>query len=50
MPSVILASIFPMHALWFRACVKGFIRRNRAGREAAQVALNVAIGTEDESR
>lgn len=28
-PSIILACIFPLHALWFRGCINGFIRRAR---------------------
>lgn len=26
-PSLLLASIFPLHAMWFYGCIKGFIRR-----------------------
>ena len=26
-PSLLLASIFPLHAMWFRACIIGFFRR-----------------------
>jgi hypothetical protein len=27
LPSIMLASVFPLHALWFRGCVKGFVKR-----------------------
>jgi hypothetical protein len=27
MPSFLLASVFPLHAMWFYSCVKGFFRR-----------------------
>jgi hypothetical protein len=27
MPSLLLASIFPLHAMWFYGCLKGFFRR-----------------------
>jgi len=29
-PSILLACIFPLHALWFRGCINGFVRRARA--------------------
>jgi len=32
LPSVMLASVFPLHALWFRGCVKGFIKRHKEDR------------------
>ncbi|KAF7324560.1 hypothetical protein MKEN_00497300 [Mycena kentingensis (nom. inval.)] len=28
-PALILASVFPLHAMWFTGCVKGFLRRAR---------------------
>ncbi|GLB40860.1 hypothetical protein LshimejAT787_0900750 [Lyophyllum shimeji] len=28
-PSMLLAGIFPLHAMWFTGCIKGFIRRAR---------------------
>jgi hypothetical protein len=27
MPSLLLATIFPLHAMWFYGCIKGFVRR-----------------------
>lgn len=27
MPAIILAAVFPLHALWFVSCIKGFMRR-----------------------
>lgn len=29
-PAAILALVFPMHAMWFRACLQGFVKRYRA--------------------
>lgn len=29
-PSVMLACVFPLHALWFKACVQGFLKRYNA--------------------
>ena len=46
LPSAILAGVFPMHVMWFKGCVQGFIKRNKAagaaGREA-QVARVVTV-------
>ena len=27
LPSILLATVFPVHAMWFYGCIKGFIRR-----------------------
>jgi hypothetical protein len=27
LPATILAAVFPLHAMWFRGCINGFIRR-----------------------
>ncbi|KAJ7100911.1 hypothetical protein B0H15DRAFT_995610 [Mycena belliarum] len=29
-PALVLASVFPLHAMWFAGCIKGFVRRARA--------------------
>ncbi|KAJ7127304.1 hypothetical protein C8R43DRAFT_1211171 [Mycena crocata] len=36
-PAGILAFVFPLHAMWFHGCVRGFIKRHRASRSAASV-------------
>jgi len=43
LPSVMLASIFPLHALWFRGCVKGFVKRYKDN--LASVAQVVTVDT-----
>jgi hypothetical protein len=30
-PSILLAMIFPLHAMWFYGCIQGFIRRAASG-------------------
>ncbi|KAJ6447992.1 hypothetical protein C8R45DRAFT_1134650 [Mycena sanguinolenta] len=29
-PATILALVFPLHAMWFRGCIAGFVRRHKA--------------------
>jgi len=41
LPSVMLAGIFPLHAIWFQGCLKGFIRRYKDRR--ASVARVVTV-------
>jgi hypothetical protein len=41
LPSVMLASVFPLHALWFKGCVKGFIKRRKENRALAPQAITV---------
>jgi len=47
LPSVLLAAIFPLHAMWFKGCVKGFIKRHKADYVVAAetVTLNVVSQT-----
>ncbi|KAJ6564360.1 hypothetical protein B0H19DRAFT_941386 [Mycena capillaripes] len=33
-PAILLALVFPLHAMWFKGCVAGFIRRYKAGKAA----------------
>ncbi|KZT25534.1 hypothetical protein NEOLEDRAFT_1114341 [Neolentinus lepideus HHB14362 ss-1] len=40
-PAAVLSLIFPMHAMWFRGCVKGFIKRYRAKTQAAAAAPTI---------
>lgn len=35
LPAVLLALIFPMHAMWFHGCIKGFQRRREESRAKA---------------
>jgi hypothetical protein len=37
-PACLFAATFPMHAIWFIGCIKGFIRRSKAQGEAALLA------------
>ncbi|KIY47739.1 hypothetical protein FISHEDRAFT_65989 [Fistulina hepatica ATCC 64428] len=37
-PGFVLAVIFPMHAIWFRGCIRGFVHRHHA-RGAVQVVV-----------
>jgi len=41
LPSVMLAAMFPLHALWFRGCVKGFMKRHRDDRASVTQVLAV---------
>jgi len=41
LPSVLLAGVFPMHALWFQGCVKGFIKRHNERRLLAPQTVDV---------
>ena len=41
LPSVMLAGVFPLHALWFRGCVKGFIKRHKEDRAPARKVVTV---------
>jgi hypothetical protein len=41
LPSVMLAGVFPLHALWFKGCVKGFIKRRKENRALAPQAVTV---------
>jgi len=43
LPSAILASVFPMHVMWFKGCVQGFIKRNRAARAGGEEARIVTV-------
>lgn len=36
-PASLFAAVFPMHVMWFTGCIKGFIRRSKARREAARL-------------
>jgi hypothetical protein len=47
LPSVLLAAIFPLHALWFKGCVKGFLKRHKEYHAAAAqpVTLDVVSPT-----
>ncbi|KDQ51847.1 hypothetical protein JAAARDRAFT_198723 [Jaapia argillacea MUCL 33604] len=42
-PAVILTMVFPMHALWFKGCVNGFIKRHKMRKEKAAVARIVEL-------
>ena len=42
LPSIIMATVFPFHALWFYGCVKGFYRR------ASQQHTPILVPTIDE--
>ncbi|TFK47417.1 hypothetical protein OE88DRAFT_1608767, partial [Heliocybe sulcata] len=42
-PAALLSLIFPMHAVWFAGCVKGFIKRHRAKVPAATfIAIEIS--------
>ncbi len=42
LPTALLALVFPLHAMWFRGCVAGFVRRWRLRQaEASTVAVVV---------
>jgi len=41
LPSVMLAGVFPLHAIWFKGCVKGFIKRRKENRALAPQAITV---------
>lgn len=45
LPSAILAGVFPMHVMWFRGCVQGFVKRHKAAHAAreAQIARVVTV-------
>lgn len=45
LPSAILAGVFPMHVMWFRGCVQGFVKRHKATHAAreAQIARVVTV-------
>ena len=43
LPSAILAGVFPMHVMWFKGCVQGFIKRNRAARAGGEEARIVIV-------
>ncbi|KAK7051867.1 hypothetical protein R3P38DRAFT_1630376 [Favolaschia claudopus] len=42
-PACILLSVFPLHVMWFKGCVAGFIRRYKAGKVAAKAAEGVVV-------
>jgi len=44
-PSILLACIFPLHALWFRGCINGFIKRARARNAPSAVPLEASPST-----
>lgn len=47
-PSVMLAGVFPLHAIWFKGCVKGFIKRRKENRALApQVVTLDAVASAD---
>ncbi|KAJ7054240.1 hypothetical protein C8F01DRAFT_1235389 [Mycena amicta] len=39
-PALILSSVFPLHAMWFLGCVKGFVRRANKRKLARLAATN----------
>lgn len=41
-PASLFAAIFPLHVQWFTGCIKGFIRRSKARREAALLAQSTS--------
>ncbi|KAF5367275.1 hypothetical protein D9615_010445 [Tricholomella constricta] len=55
-PAILLAGILPLHAVWFTRCIRGFIRRRRAGQQQAHqappfvFAFNIVPGLPDVSR
>ncbi|KAJ6463125.1 hypothetical protein C8R47DRAFT_1225248 [Mycena vitilis] len=38
LPALLLALVFPLHAMWFRGCVAGFIRRYRLSHPSSPTA------------
>ncbi|KAK7000580.1 hypothetical protein R3P38DRAFT_3218740 [Favolaschia claudopus] len=42
-PACILLSVFPLHVMWFKGCVAGFIRRYKVGKLAAKAAEGVVV-------
>ncbi|KAK7023287.1 hypothetical protein R3P38DRAFT_1103752 [Favolaschia claudopus] len=42
-PACILLSVFPLHVMWFKGCVAGFIRRYKAGKLAAKAAEGIVV-------
>ncbi|KAJ6463130.1 hypothetical protein C8R47DRAFT_992753 [Mycena vitilis] len=39
LPALLLALVFPLHAMWFRGCVAGFIRRYRVSHPAPSASF-----------
>ncbi|KAJ7176972.1 hypothetical protein C8R46DRAFT_1246218 [Mycena filopes] len=41
-PAGVLGAVFPLHAMWFSGCVKGFVRRWRAQRASSSASASRA--------
>jgi hypothetical protein len=49
-PALIMLSVFPLHAMWFKGCVAGFVRRYRAGHPSFAVGVGGKNGVETEKQ
>ena len=47
LPSILLATIFPMHVMWFYGCIKGFYRRASQRRASLSTVDEVGISPVD---
>ncbi|KAJ7017632.1 hypothetical protein C8F04DRAFT_1332941 [Mycena alexandri] len=50
-PAGILAMVFPLHAMWFVGCVKGFVKRFKASRNPSKTSTStIAVSTTIETK
>ncbi|EPQ51645.1 hypothetical protein GLOTRDRAFT_96361 [Gloeophyllum trabeum ATCC 11539] len=47
-PAAVLALVFPMHAVWFTGCIKGFIKRQRAKKQPTPSATVIHLEVSSE--